>query len=73
MTCRTPIVSSPSGVDEGGQVIESCRLLRERHADIAAVLCVIDREAGGPDNRAAESLPLRSLFTMSDLQRAGGA
>lgn len=60
-------------VTSGGQVIESCRLLRERQADIAAVLCVIDREAGGRDNLAAAGLPLRSLFTMSELQRAGGA
>jgi orotate phosphoribosyltransferase len=34
-------------VSTGGQVIESCRQLRDSEADIAAVLCVIDREAGG--------------------------
>jgi orotate phosphoribosyltransferase len=60
-------------VTSGGQVIESCRLLRERQAEVAAVLCVIDREAGGRDNLAAEGLRLRALFTASDLQRAGGA
>jgi orotate phosphoribosyltransferase len=59
-------------VTSGGQVIESCRLLRERQADVTAVLCVIDRETGGRDSLAAEDLPLCSLFTMSDLQRAGG-
>jgi orotate phosphoribosyltransferase len=59
-------------VTSGGQVIESCRLLRGRQAQVTAVLCVIDREAGGRDNLAAEGLPLCSLFTMSDLQRAGG-
>jgi orotate phosphoribosyltransferase len=59
-------------VTSGGQVVESSRQLRDRGAEIAAVLCVIDREAGGRDNLAAEGLALRSLFTMSDLQQAGG-
>ena len=31
-------------VSSGGQLIESCAALRERGADIAAVVCVIDRE-----------------------------
>jgi orotate phosphoribosyltransferase len=55
-------------VTSGGQVIESCRELRDREADIATVLCVIDREAGGRENLAAEGLDLRSLFTMSQLR-----
>lgn len=58
-------------VTSGGQVIESCRELRDRGADIA-VLCVIDREAGGRENMAGEGLDLRALFTMSQL-RAGRA
>jgi orotate phosphoribosyltransferase len=57
-------------VTSGGQVIESCRELRDREADIAVVLCVIDREAGGRENLAAEGLDLRALFTMGQL-RAG--
>lgn len=59
-------------VTSGGQVIESCRELRDRGADIAVVLCVIDREAGGRENLAGEGLGLRALFTMSQL-RAGRA
>jgi orotate phosphoribosyltransferase len=55
-------------VTSGGQVIESCRELRDRGAEIAAVLCVIDREAGGRENLAGERLNLRALFTMSQLQ-----
>jgi orotate phosphoribosyltransferase len=51
-------------------VIESCRELRDREADIAVVLCVIDREAGGREKLAAEGLDLRALFTMGQL-RAG--
>jgi len=57
-------------VTSGGQVIESCRVLRERGAQIVAALCVIDREAGGRENLAAEGLDLRSLFTMSQLRDA---
>jgi orotate phosphoribosyltransferase len=57
-------------VTSGGQVIESCRQLRDRGADIAAVLCVIDREAGGRENLVAEDLDLRTLFTMSQLKES---
>jgi orotate phosphoribosyltransferase len=57
-------------VTSGGQVIESCRQLRDRGADIAAVLCVIDREAGGRENLAAEGLDLRALFTTSQLRES---
>jgi orotate phosphoribosyltransferase len=56
----------------GGQVIQSCAALRELGADIVAVLCVIDREAGGADNLAAEGLKLRSVFTMRHLREAAG-
>jgi orotate phosphoribosyltransferase len=55
-------------VTSGGQVVESSRQLRDREAEIAAVLCVIDREAGGRENLAAEGLDLRALFTMSQLR-----
>ena len=54
----------------GGQVIDSCRALRAGGAEVAAVLCVIDREAGGVENLAAEELELRSLFTIAELQAA---
>jgi orotate phosphoribosyltransferase len=54
-------------VTSGGQVIESCRELRALGAEIALVLCVIDREAGGAQRLASESLELRSLFTMNEL------
>ena len=57
-------------ITSGGQVIESCRALREQGAPITTVLCVIDREAGGRENLAREGLELRSLFTMSQLRDA---
>lgn len=68
--CRIAVIEDV--VTSGGQVIESCRLLRGRQAEVAAVLCVIDREAGGRENLAAEGLELRSLFTMRELQQDGG-
>lgn len=57
-------------ITSGGQVIASCAQLRELGAEIAVVLCVIDRDAGGAEALAAEGLPLRSLFTMSQLKAA---
>jgi orotate phosphoribosyltransferase len=57
-------------VTSGGRVIEACTRLREHGAQIAAVLCVIDRESGGADSLAREGLDLRSLFTMSHLRAA---
>lgn len=57
-------------VTSGGQVIESCAQLRALGAEIVIVLCVIDRESGGPERMAADGLTLRSLFTMSELKAA---
>ena len=57
-------------VTSGGQVIETCGQLRALGADIAGVLCVIYREAGGMANLAADGLKLHSLFTMSSLTAA---
>jgi orotate phosphoribosyltransferase len=57
-------------VTTGGQLIESCGALRERGAEILAVLCVIDRESGGAANLASLGLELRALFTMSELRSA---
>jgi orotate phosphoribosyltransferase len=55
-------------VTTGGQLIESCAALRDEGAEIAAVLCVIDREQGGAANLAEHGLELRALFTARDLR-----
>lgn len=60
-------------VSSGGQLIASCGALRDRGGDVAAVMCVIDRETGGAENLAAEGLQLRSVFTMSQLRQTAGA
>lgn len=59
-------------VTSGGQVIESCAQLRALGAEIAVVLCVIDRQAGGAQRMAQQGLSLRALFTMEQLSAAAG-
>jgi orotate phosphoribosyltransferase len=54
-------------VTSGGQVVMSCRDLAERGAKVTTVLCVIDREAGGPEAIGDAGPELRALFTMSEL------
>ena len=55
-------------VTSGGQILLSAADLRERKAIVEDVLCVIDREAGGPDKLTHKGLRLHSLFTMSELK-----
>jgi orotate phosphoribosyltransferase len=57
-------------VTSGGQLLASARELRARGAEVAHALCVIDREAGGPEALAAEGIELRPLFTMAELAAA---
>ena len=57
-------------VTTGGAVLTSCHALAERGADVKHVLCVIDREAGGPEHLKSAGLELRALFRMSDLERS---
>ena len=54
-------------VTSGGQVIASCADLRALGATIDRVVCVIDRQAGGPETLAAEGLELSALFRMEEL------
>ncbi len=60
-------------ISSGGQVVASCRALRELGAEIVAVLCVIDRESGGAANIAAEGLELRSAFHLTQMRAAASA
>ncbi|MDQ3384575.1 MAG: orotate phosphoribosyltransferase [Actinomycetota bacterium] len=54
-------------VTTGGQALVSCADLRERGALVEHVLCVIDRESGGPEAFAEVGVELRPLFRMSEL------
>ena len=58
-------------VTSGGAILDAAKALREEGAELAQVVCVIDRESGGPGNLAKVQLDLRPLFTMAELKRAG--
>jgi orotate phosphoribosyltransferase len=60
-------------VTSGGQVALSTRDLRAAGAIVDTAVCVIDREAGGPEALAGEGVTLRPLFRMSELKPAGEA
>ena len=55
-------------VTSGGAVLDAAQELRARGAVLDVVLCVIDRESGGPAQLAEAGLELRSLFTMTVLR-----
>jgi len=57
-------------VTSGGQIKLSVQELRSQGATVTDVLCVIDREAGGQANLAAEGLTIHPLFTMSALKQS---
>ena len=59
-------------VTSGGAVLDALAVLRADGASIDTVVCVIDREAGGAGNFAAEGLNMRALFTMTQLKAAAG-
>ena len=60
-------------VTSGGAILDAAKALRAEGAELARVVCVIDRESGGPANLAKADLILSPLFTMSELKKAGGA
>jgi orotate phosphoribosyltransferase len=60
-------------VTSGGAILDAAKALREEGAVLGQVVCVIDRESGGPANLAKVELDLKPLFTMTELKTAGGA
>jgi orotate phosphoribosyltransferase len=56
-------------VTSGGQVVVSTAELRAAGAIVEHALCVIDREAGGPEALAAVGVALHPLFTKAELAR----
>lgn len=55
-------------ITTGGQVVLSCEDLRKEGALLENVLCVINREQGGPENLAKANLKMTALFTAADLK-----
>jgi orotate phosphoribosyltransferase len=60
-------------VTSGGAILDAAKALREEGAELAQVVCVIDRESGGPANLAKAGLELKPLFKMAELKAAGAA
>jgi orotate phosphoribosyltransferase len=58
-------------VTSGGAILDAAKALREEGAVLGKVICVIDRESGGPANLAKVELELSPLFTMTELKKAG--
>jgi len=58
-------------VTSGGAILDAAKALREEGAVLGRVICVIDRESGGPANLQKAGLELKPLFTMSELKAAG--
>jgi len=59
-------------VTSGGQVVSSCKDLRDRGAAVEHALCVIDRQSGGPGALRGIGVELRALYTMEELKVAAG-
>ncbi|MCE0482943.1 MAG: orotate phosphoribosyltransferase [Methylacidiphilales bacterium] len=59
-------------VTSGGAILDAAKALRAEGAILDRVVCVIDRESGGPANLAKVDLALRPLFIMSELKKAAG-
>jgi orotate phosphoribosyltransferase len=57
-------------ITTGGQVVISTNDLRALGANVEHVLCVIDREAGGPAALHDIGVEARALFTMTELKEA---
>jgi orotate phosphoribosyltransferase len=55
-------------VTSGGAILDAAKALRDEGAELAQVVCVIDRESGGPANLAKVGLELKP-----ELKAAGAA
>lgn len=58
-------------ITSGGQVVLSTGDLRGHGAVVDHALCVIDRQAGGPEALDEVGVSLRPLFSMAELKTAG--
>lgn len=76
-TCRYAEGSSLTGkrfvlvedvVSSGGAIIDALNVLKVDALSPQAALCVIDRESGGAEALARMGLPLKALFTFSEIE-----
>ena len=60
-------------ITSGGQAILSATDLRQAHAKVEDVVCVINREEGGAEKLQTAGLSLKAVFTKTELEAAGNA
>lgn len=58
-------------VSSGGAIIDALQKLKADGLAPTVAICVIDRETGGSEALSAEGLPLKALFTFSQVENAG--
>jgi orotate phosphoribosyltransferase len=51
----------------GGQVLEAAQTITEAGAEVAAIICTIDRQEGARENIEAAGFTFDALFTVADL------
>ena len=57
-------------VSSGGAIVDALGKLKADGLLPVAAICVIDRQSGGSEALAQHELPLRSLFTLEEIERA---
>ena len=57
-------------ITSGGAVVDGTNALREAGALVDAVVCVIDRQAGGRERLASMGVEVLALFTKADVEAA---
>jgi orotate phosphoribosyltransferase len=55
-------------VTSGGALLEAVSALRDAGLTVQTAICVVDREEGGAEALARETVQLRPLFRASDVQ-----
>jgi orotate phosphoribosyltransferase len=58
-------------VSSGGALLEAVSALRDAGLTVETAVCVVDREEGGAEALASESVRLSPIFRASDIQNAG--
>jgi orotate phosphoribosyltransferase len=69
---RTRVTLVEDVVFTGRRALGGVRALREAGAELLDVLCLLDRQSGAAQLLAREGLPLRALFTETELLEQPG-
>jgi orotate phosphoribosyltransferase len=58
-------------VTTAGALIETLQAVREAELEVATAICVVDREQGGAEALAAQSVELRPVFRAAEILEVG--